>query len=130
MQYEQFNVERSVLAGCNHTELYQTCIRAGLAVRPNEARDTMILYLEGVMEPPEVDDNVFTGWRHGIIGFLTEYWESLATQVSCPAKDLKTTNPNPCFGCLDMQVVACLVQNPGNEKLIEQNRLVRRPKNS
>lgn len=119
----------------NHTELYQTCCAAGILVRPNEPREVMIDYLEGWKEPPEMreSDNVFHGWRTGIIGFLNEYWKHIATQIVCPARTMKdpnNPNPRPCFGCTDTQVVTCLVQNPENEKLIEPHRLVRRPRNT
>lgn len=117
----------------NHTELYQTCISAGIFVRPNEARSEMIAYLEGVKEPPPITDadHVFNTWRHGIIGFINEYWRRLETQLTCPARMMKhpkTPNPNPCFGCLDTQVVHCLVSNLENAQKIEAHRLVRRPK--
>lgn len=117
----------------NHTELYQSCINAGILVRPNESREEMISYLEGEAEPPPVTDadHVFNTWRHGIIGFINEYWRRLETQLTCPARAMKHPthpNPKPCFGCLDAQVVHCLVSNLENAKLIEAHRLVRRPK--
>ena len=117
----------------NHTELYQTCLSAGLAVRPNESREEMIAYLEGEAEPPSITDadNIFHTWRHGIIGFITEYWSKLETQLMCPARLMKhptTPNPKPCFGCLDTQVINCLVENSDNAELIEAHRLVRRPR--
>ncbi len=115
----------------NHTELYQVCTDAGILVRPNEPREAMIAYLEGWEEPPPMAeaDNVFHNWRYGIIGFVSEYWKKLETQLMCPARMLKhPTNPNPkpCFGCLDTQVMYCLVNNSANEKFIEVHRLVRR----
>lgn len=116
----------------NHTELYQACIAANILVRPNESRAEMIAYLEGTKEPPHLTDadHVFNGWRHGFIGFFNEYWRKLETQLVCPARMLKhptTPNPKPCFGCLDAQVVHCLVHNPENASFIEAHRLVRRP---
>ncbi len=117
----------------NHTELYQTCMQAGILVRPNEGREEMIAYLEGWKEPPVLSDadHVFHTWRHGIINFINEYWSKLETQLMCPARLMKhptTPNPKPCFGCLDAQVVHCLVSNPENASLIEAHRLVRRPR--
>lgn len=125
--------QHSPFEAYNHTELYQTCINAGILVRPNEVREEMIAYLEGWKEPPPITDadNVFHTWRHGIIGFLNEYWRRVETQLMCPARMMKhPTNPNPkpCFGCLDTQVVHCLVNNLENAKFIEAHRLVRRPK--
>ena len=117
----------------NHTELYQTCLTAGILVRPNESREEMIAYLEGWKEPPPITeaDHVFHTWRHGFIGFINEHWRKLETQLVCPARMMRhpvTPNPKPCFGCLDTQVVGCLVNNLENASLIEAHRLVRRPK--
>lgn len=125
--------QHSVFDGYNHTELYQTCLAAGILIRPNEARDAMISYLEGLAPPPDISevDHVFHGWRHGIIGFLTEHWRKIETQIVCPARALKdpvNPNPRPCFGCLDVQVALCVVQNYKNESLIDEHRLIRRPK--
>ena len=119
----------------NHTELYQTCLAAGIMVRPNEAMEEMVAYLEGWKEPPAFQeiDNVFHTWRHGIIGFLNEHWKRIETQITCPARTMKDPlqpNPRPCFGCLDTQVATCIVQNNENEQRIDALRLVRRPRNS
>lgn len=124
--------QHSPFEAYNHTELYQACIDAGILVRPNEPRPEMIAYLEGLKEPPPITDadHVFNGWRHGFIGFFNEYWRKLETQLVCPARMMKhptTPNPKPCFGCLDAQVVHCLVHNPENASFIEAHRLVRRP---
>lgn len=65
-------------------------------------------------------------WRHGIIGFLNNFWSVLEPQIKCPAKNLRNpTNPDPkpCFRCLDAQVLTCVVQQPSrNEHLIRMNR--------
>lgn len=124
--------QHSPFEAYNHTELYQACITAGILVRPNEPRPEMIAYLEGLKQPPRLTDadHVFHGWRHGFIGFFNEYWRKLETQLVCPARMMKhptTPNPKPCFGCLDAQVVHCLVNNPENASFIEAHRLVRRP---
>ncbi len=125
----------SVFDKFNYTELYQTCLSAGITVRPNEARDEMIAYLEGWKEPPALTDadNVFHTWRHGFIGFLNEYWKNLATQIVCPARRMKdpvNPDPKPCFKCTDAQVITCLIQNSKAEPLISKHRLVRRPRNT
>lgn len=127
--------QHSPFEAYNHTELYQACLNAGILVRPSESREDMIAFLEGWKEPPVITDadHVFHTWRHGIIGFLNEYWRRLETQLVCPARMMRhPTNPNPkpCFGCLDTQVVYCLVTNLENAKFIEAHRLVRRPKTS
>lgn len=122
----------SVFSSYNHTQLQQTCAKAGVVVRPNETREAMISYLEGTDAPPVLEecDNVFHTWRYGLIRFLTEYWRQIETQITCPARALKdTTNPNPrpCFGCLDTKVIDCLVENNHQLRLIETYRLLRRP---
>lgn len=123
--------QHSPFEAYNHTELYQTCIGAGILVRPNESREVMISLLEGEQEPPEMTegDHVFHNWRHGIINFLLDRWRAVETQIMCPARQLKdpvNPNPRPCFGCLDAQVIHCLVDNPANVNLIAAHRLVRR----
>lgn len=117
----------------NYTELYQMCIRARLPVRPNTARIDLVAYLEGEAEPPDVDenDNIFNSWRTAFIDFLLEHWKKIETQITCPArhlKDPKNPNPRPCFGCIDTQVVTCLIQNHDAESLVNAYRLVRRPR--
>ena len=119
----------------NHTELYQACLRAEILVRPNAAREDMVAYLEGWEEPPEIDenDNVFHSWRHGLINFINEYWKTIQTQLTCPARMMRdpvSPNPKPCFGCTDAQVVTCIVQNQENLKDSEPLRLVRRPRST
>lgn len=125
----------SVFDGYNHTELYQTCIDAGIVVRPNEPREAMVRYLEALEEPPPINEanHVFHNWRHGIIGFLNEYWRDIQTQIICPARTMRdpiNPNPRPCFGCIDMQVTTCLVTNDEGDtpELIDKHRLVRRPR--
>lgn len=127
--------QRSHYERFNYTELYQTCLTAGILVRPNEPAEMMIAYLEGWSEPPQYQevDNVFHTWRHGFISFIEEYWRRIETQITCPARALKdpvNPNPRPCFGCTDAQVVTCIVQNQDNEQRIDAMRLVRRPKNT
>jgi hypothetical protein len=109
---------------CNRTELYQLCVRAEIPVRPNETREAMIAYLNGEKEPVLQDekDHAIHSWRHGIIRFVDEYWKQIETQLDCPVRKLRDPNnpdPRPCFGCLDTQVIACIVDNEENEPLIE-----------
>lgn len=115
---------RSALHALNHTELYQTCMRAGILVHPRSTREELISYLVGEAESPiySEENHPMHRWRIAMIGFLHEYWRTLAPQVKCPAKTLKdpaANNPRPCFGCVDTQVVACLQSNSASvEKLI------------
>lgn len=116
----------------NYTELQQMCINARLPILPTTPREKLIAYLEGTEEPPEIDEHSHPihSWRHAFIGFLLDQWKKMATQITCPAKALKdpvNPNPRPCFGCIDVQVITCLVQNHKAEKLISPYRLLRRP---
>jgi len=118
----------SSLRRLNRTELYQVCLNSGVKVHPSTNREDLIKILIGDVEPTELDEATHPtdSWRRGIIGFLTDHWASLETQIKCPAKNLKhpiNPNPNPCFGCLDTQVITCVVRNRGRvEKLIEAHR--------
>jgi hypothetical protein len=80
----------------------------------------MIAYLEGDEEPEPIEepDHPVHALRHGIMSFLLEHWRQLETQITCPAK---SKDPRSCFGCIDTQVVTCLVQNPENEHRIEMH---------
>ena len=121
----------SVFDSYNATELYQSCIEAGIPTRPDASREQMIAYLEGWEEPPTTpdDDNIFNSWRYGLIDFLLQHWREIETQITCPAKALKDKikpNPRPCFGCIDIKVVDCLVENIQHIPLIETHRLTRK----
>lgn len=103
---------------CNHTELYQLCRRQGFIVAPSTPPDRLIAYLMGEEEPPQ-ETHVVDSWRHGIMGFLLDHWQTVRAQLSCPAKD---GDPRACFNCIDTQVIACLASNPENEDLIQLKR--------
>jgi|SRR5580658_6472559 hypothetical protein len=104
----------------NLTELYQTARDAGLVVLPNESRENIIAYLLGEKEPPPIEHDIDM-WRNGIMGFLIEHWKQVETQLTCPAK---SKDPRACFGCVDTQVVNCLISN---ETDLHQIRLHRKP---
>lgn len=110
------------LAGLNRTELYQACRRAGISVPASATRNELIAFLYGEGdEAPNVTDT----WREGIIGFLNEYWSMLEAQLKCPAKNLRhPTNPNPkpCYGCVDAQVIMCVINDQKVEQLIQLHR--------
>lgn len=99
----------------NNTELYQSCRSAGIPALPNEPREKLIAYLEAEEEPPPENNNVFDRWRHGIMGFLLEFWVKVEAQLNCPAR---SKDPRACFQCEDVQVVTCVVQNKQYENLI------------
>ena len=107
-----------LFADCNHTELYQVCRRMGMKVSPSEPKENLIDYLVGNREPPN-SPNVVDTWRHGIMGFLLDHWQTVRSQLSCPAK---SGEPDACFGCTDSQVISCVASNPENEDLIQLKR--------
>lgn len=104
----------------NLTELYQTCRAAGLVVLPNNSRQNFVAYLLGEKEPPTISHGI-DSWRNGIMGFLIEHWKQVETQLTCPAR---SKDPRSCFGCVDTQVVSCLVSN---EPDLHQIRIHRKP---
>jgi hypothetical protein len=99
-----------VLDDLNQTELYQLCRRAGISVLPYVSREDMVRCLTGELEPPALTHPV-DSWRHALQGFIRAYWSTLGPQIKCPAKDMMTTNPQPCFGCLDAQVMICVTKS-------------------
>jgi hypothetical protein len=92
----------------NETELYQIARRAGLVVLPSTPRHKLIAYILGEEVPPPTDQ-VFDEWRLAIMQFVLQYRSMLETQLKCPAKSM---DPRACFGCVDQQVVSCLVRAP------------------
>jgi len=105
------------LERCNHTELYQLCRKLNLPALPSMTREQLAHLMVG--EESEAVPNVFDSWRHGLAGFVLQHWTVLQNQVSCP---LRSQDPQACFGCLDTQVVSCVVGNPKNEHLILRHR--------
>lgn len=102
--------------GLNHTEAYQLCRAAGIKCHPREGRATLIDYLLGIAQPTAVGDvNQLDAWRHGIAGFVLDHWITLQPQLTCP---IRSGDPRSCFGCLDTQVIECVVKNSANERLI------------
>ncbi len=116
------------LEGLNHTELYQTCLRAGFKVHPGSDRGFFIAVLMGEEQATPIDEesHPIDSWRIGIIEFLREHWAVVEPQLTCPAKNLgHPTNPNPrpCFGCVDAQVIECVTKNDQRvELLIDEKR--------
>lgn len=115
-------------AALNRTELLQLVRRLGYDIHPGCPDDVLLTVLLD-REPPEkfgILGNPIDAWRWGLINFISEHWQKLRPQLTCPAKDLKTTNPEPCFGCTDLQVITCIVQAgekyPRNIQLISDLR--------
>ena len=93
----------------NHTELYQLCRRAGIAVRPDVSKAYLIALLEGTSELPAGSYNPMDDLRDGLMGFLLEHWRRVHSQLFCPAK---SGDPKSCYQCVDAQVMHCLNTNP------------------
>lgn len=104
---------------CNHTELLQVCQRAGIPVVPTYSKEQLIALLEGLEEPQQdqFNDFIVNMWRDAIMAFVIEYWARLRSQLVCPAK---TGDPRACYGCVDAQVYACLVENEQMQPFIKK----------
>jgi len=91
-------------------------------VHPGTDRRWLMAYLLGTAKPPPDVTHPIDSWRHAIIAFLTDYWHQVQPQLKCPARRLKLDNPQPCFGCLDAQVISCVLGDPEarNESRIQQ----------
>jgi len=50
-------------------------------------------------------------WRRGLKQFVSKHWHVLQPQLTCPIKD----DIDGCKGCLDTQVIACVVEQKDNE---------------
>jgi hypothetical protein len=80
-------------------------------------RDVLMALLVSDLPNPIDYGNAIDSWRHGLAGFVLDHWKRLQNQVTCP---LKSADPMACFGCLDIQVITCIVKNPSNEQLIRR----------
>lgn len=102
------------LQGFNQTELYQMCRRSGVPVHPSMSSEQLIQALHGLIQ---ASGNPVDDLRDGLIAVIGAHWMALQAQLKCPAKNLRSldpekVNPKPCYGCLDMQVIACCVELP------------------
>lgn len=95
-----------LFAPYNRTELIQACQEVGISVSPAASREELTGLLTGSIVA--TDPSSMDAWRHGIMGFVLDHWETLSTQLTCPAR---TKDPRACFGCIDTQVVSCLNSN-------------------
>ena len=104
----------------NDTELYQLCKRAELPVLPNDSREDMAKLLTGELERPRVGSSV-DRWRRGILLFAEDHWKVLQNQTTCPLKNPDGSfNNQGCHGCLDTQVMSCVVDNDAYRTTIEK----------
>lgn len=105
----------------NHTEAYQLCRSVGIPCLPGEPTEDLVAYLLGLKEPMQVTEGThpIDSWRHGIGGFVRDHWQKLQPQLVCP---IRSGDMRSCFGCLDTQVIECIVKNPRNEPVITLHR--------
>ena len=102
---------------CNRTELYQLCRRAKLHPRTSASREELMSLLLGHMEGGN-DPTSIDLWRKGLKGFVEDNRSVLQPQLVCPIRD----DINACQGCLDTQVMACVVEQRDYEELIQIRR--------
>ncbi len=105
------------LRKCNRTELYQLCKRAGLHPPTGATHTELAQYLLGEREVPQ-ETNEIDLWRRGLKGFVEEKWAILQPQLTCPIR----RDINACHGCLDAQVITCVVEQRTQETLIQLHR--------
>lgn len=111
-----------LFAPYNRTELIQACQEVGISVSPAASREELTGLLTGSIVA--ADPSSLDAWRHGIMGFVLDHWETLSTQLTCPAR---TKDPRACFGCIDTQVVSCLNSNDQYINEIARHRKEERP---
>jgi hypothetical protein len=78
----------------------------------------MAALLQGELEEPTEPKNPIDLWRIAIMEFVEEHWSVLEPQITCPAK---SRDPRACFGCIDAQVITCVVSNDHNEYMIRRH---------
>jgi hypothetical protein len=111
----------NIFDSCNDTELYQLCRTQGIPVLPSTTREELIGFLWGSIAPLPITEEMhpIDSWRHGLMGYILDHWKKLEAQLECPAR---SGDPRQCFGCLDTQVVTCLVENRGSERSLKMYR--------
>lgn len=102
----------------NYSELYQAAQAAGHQPLPQATPEQLVALLEGLQEPSD-EYNPINDLRDAIMAFVLEYWVKLQSQLTCPAK---SGDPKACYGCLDTQVVSCLVKNEAVRPFIQLKR--------
>lgn len=90
---------------------------AQLNPSPKASRDELAQLFSGLIDETKEPTNI-ESWRTGIRGFVQEHWHVLQPQLTCPIRH----DINACSGCLDQQVVACVVEQKDCEPLIQLHR--------
>ena len=107
-------------AKVNHTELYQLATRDGLPVDPGFSNEALAQLIEE--GSPAEHEHSLNLWRDAIMRFVNDFWPKLSSQIRCPAK---SRDPHACYGCVDAQVVFCLVKHQAIETHIKERRKAR-----
>lgn len=93
----------------NRTEMGQICADAGMPTK-EESVEEMQRVLDGEKAPVERPvDRI----RVSLMQFILDHWRTVRAQLTCPAK---SGDPRSCFQCHDMQVVACVSDQPKDAK--------------
>lgn len=120
MEHDSYQPSPALLAAldrCNRTELYQLCVRAKKNPPSHASREELVQLFLGVKEPHTENHNIDL-WREGIKGFVKEHFSVLQPQLTCPIRQ----DIDGCKGCLDVQVVSCIVEQKDCEPLIQLHR--------
>jgi len=112
---EEVDERLALYDAVNDTELRQLCLRVGLRPHPDTNREELIRIL---LDEVTHSTNPIDEWRNGLIAFIKKYWTRMKPQLTCPAKDLESKNPEPCYGCSDIRVLACVVEQPRHKQTI------------
>lgn len=87
---------------------------------PDAPKEVLIQGILGEGElPPMKGPHEIDMWRLTIMQFVIDHRAKIEAQLTCPAK---TMDPHACFGCVDAQVVSCLVHNKPNMNALTQIR--------
>ena len=69
-------------------------------------REVLIAILEG--KEVQLPDRIIDGKRLKIMKYIDAHWDGVNALLTCPAK---TRDPHACFGCSDLQVSSCVIDN-------------------
>jgi hypothetical protein len=89
----------------------------GLNPPPSASRRELCDLLLGFTESSTTESEIDL-WRKGLKGFVKERWQTLQPQLTCPIRH----DIDACKGCLDTQVVTCVVEQRHYEPFIQLHR--------
>lgn len=91
----------------NRTELAAAARQIDPEAHRNLPEEVLVAIIEGRQDdvlPPRRLNKM----RLKIMQFLDDNWDQVSYQISCPAK---TRDRHACFGCTDLQVSCCTIDN-------------------